>query len=75
MQGAVKALEKLNNESPQIFEWDFSTNGVASMGILKIPTIGFGPGSGAIAHSKNEYCPVDDIIEAGKFYTYLPKCL
>lgn len=74
-QGAVKALEELNNEAPEIFKWDFSTNGVASMGILKIPTIGFGPGDGALAHSKDENCPVEDIIEACRFYTYLPKCL
>lgn len=70
---AINAYRELNEVEPEIFKWNFSTNGVASMGMLKIPTIGFGPGVIAMAHAKDEYCPVDQIIEAFKFYTILAK--
>lgn len=48
--------------------WDFSTNAVASVA-LKIPTIGFGPGDPMIAHTADEYCKVNEIVEAFHFYT------
>ncbi len=47
--------------------WNFSTNAVASTA-LGIPTIGFGPGSPELAHMRDEHCPVEQIIEACRFY-------
>lgn len=72
-KSAVSAYKELFDRNPEIFKWNFSTNGVASMGQLKIPTIGFGPGICSMAHQKDEYCPVENIVEALKFYTLLPK--
>ncbi len=47
--------------------WNFSTNAVASTA-RGIPTIGFGPGDPELAHMRDEHCPVDQIIEACRFY-------
>ncbi len=52
--------------------WVFSTNGVASMGKLGIPTIGFGPGDERYAHTVAEQCPVQDLVDAMAFYAAFP---
>jgi len=50
--------------------WDFSTNAVTTVA-LGIPTLGFGPGDHKLAHMRNEHCPIDQIIDACRFYTHL----
>ncbi len=55
--------------------WIFSTNGVASMGKLKIPTIGFGPGKEEHSHSIFDQVKVSDLIKAVQFYVLLPHFL
>jgi len=72
-RASISSHKELFDRDPEIFKWSFSTNGVASMGQLKIPTIGFGPGPVNMAHQKDEYCFVETIIDAMKFYTVLPK--
>ncbi|GAC1315599.1 MAG: YgeY family selenium metabolism-linked hydrolase [Acidimicrobiales bacterium] len=52
--------------------WVFSTNGVASMGKLGIPTIGFGPGDERYAHTVADQCPVSDLVDAMAFYAAFP---
>lgn len=71
-QACVEAYRALNNRSPQMFTWDFCTNGVATAGQLGIPTIGFGPGDPKKAHVDDEFCPVAEIVSAAEFYTLLP---
>lgn len=73
-KAAFKAYEAVNENSPEITRWDFSTNGVTSAK-FGIPTIGFGPGNSKLAHMKDEYCTVTDIIGAFKFYTSLVGCI
>jgi len=68
VQIAVKAYEGLYGKKPKIGHWVFSTNGIATMGMHKIPTIGFGPGDEKQAHSPNENIPAQDLVEAMKFY-------
>jgi putative selenium metabolism hydrolase len=68
---AQNALDGLD-QNGKLIKWDFCTNGVASAGMHHIPTIGYGPGSPEMAHKTDEYCPVEDIIKAFKFYTVLP---
>lgn len=70
---SISSYKELFGRDPEIFEWSFSTNGVASMGQLKIPTIGFGPGPVNMAHQKDEYCFIENIVDAMKFYAMLPK--
>lgn len=69
---AIKACEKVEGKSTETTKWDFSTNGVASAR-LGIPTIGYGPGDSKLAHMKDEYCPVEDIVKACRFYAELVK--
>lgn len=71
VKSAVESFERLNNKKPEIFKWDFSTNGVTSAGKYGIPTIGFGAGEPKYAHTKDENCSVEEIIEACKFYSML----
>ena len=52
--------------------WVFSTNGVASMGKLGIPTIGFGPGDEIHAHTVHDQCPLDDLVAAMAWYAAFP---
>jgi putative selenium metabolism hydrolase len=50
--------------------WDFSTNAVTPVR-MGIPTIGFGPGEPKLAHMRDEYCEVQQILQACSFYTRL----
>jgi len=52
-------------------KWVFSTNGIATMGMYGIPTVGFGPAHEQHAHSPNDQCPADHIPQAVTFYTHL----
>jgi len=66
-----KTFKDITGREPTLFKWNFSTNGFASASTLKIPTIGFGPGNPALAHCRDEYCDISEIIGALKFYTSL----
>jgi len=55
--------------------WTFSTNGVATMGMHGVPTIGFGPASEIHAHAPTDQCPVDHIPQAMAFYVALAALL
>jgi len=72
---AAKTAELALNEKPRVDKWTFSTNGVASMGRLGIPTVGFGPANEIYAHSTSDQVPVDHIIKAAMFYAAFPKNL
>jgi putative selenium metabolism hydrolase len=69
---AGKCHKKLFGKSPKIGKWEFSTNGVATMGMYQIPTFGYGPGDEKQAHAPNESVPINDIIKATAFYAYFP---
>lgn len=68
VQTGVKVYEGLYNKKPKIDKWTFSTNGIATNGMYKIPTIGFGPGNEVLAHAPNEKVPVSDLVIAAAFY-------
>ncbi len=68
VQTGVKAYEGLYNKNPKIDKWTFSTNGIATNGMYKIPTIGFGPGNEVLAHAPNEKVPISDLVIASAFY-------
>ena len=74
-KAAVKSAEIALGEKPRVDKWTFSTNGVASMGRLNIPTIGFGPANEIYAHSINDQVPVDHLVKATAFYACFPKNL
>jgi putative selenium metabolism hydrolase len=72
VQSAVSAHQALHGKPPVIGKWTFSTNGVGSMGIMGVPTIGFGPGEEEVAHSVNERVPISHLVEAAAFYAAFP---
>ena len=70
-RGCFAVYREVFGAEPKPYKWDFSTNGVASAK-LGIPTIGFGAGVEKTAHMANEYCPLEDIILACRFFSLLP---
>ena len=71
-QAAVETYRSLWDRPPVIDKWTFSTNGVGSMGLMGVPTIGFGPGEEEVAHSVTERVRVRDLVEAAQFYAAFP---
>jgi len=72
VQAAVKTYRALFREEPRIGKWNFSTNGVATMGRFGIPTIGFGPANEIHAHSPSDQCPLEHLTKAMMFYAAFP---
>ena len=68
----VKVFEGLFNEKPNVGRWVFSTNGVAVMGMHKIPCIGFGPGNEVFAHMATEHIPIEHLVKASAWYAAFP---
>ncbi len=56
----------------RIGKWTFSTNGVATCGVFRIPTVGFGPGDERHAHSPQDQCPIEHLTKAAAFYAAFP---
>lgn len=68
IQTSVSVFEKLFEKAPKVDKWTFSTNGIATMGLFHVPTLGFGPGNEFYAHSPNEQIPVEHLVHAMAFY-------
>ena len=75
VQAGVKAGRIALGKTPVVDKWVFSTNGVATAGRLKIPTIGFGPSNEIYAHTVRENMPVSDLLKAAVFYAAIPQYL
>jgi putative selenium metabolism hydrolase len=72
VRAGVATYEALFRGRPVVDKWTFSTNGVGSMGIMGVPTIGFGPGDEAVAHSTSERVAIRHLIDAMAFYAAFP---
>jgi len=72
LAAGVKTYEGLFGGKPQVNRWVFSTNGVAVMGMHKIPCIGFGPGNEIYAHMATEHIPVEHLVKASAWYAGFP---
>jgi putative selenium metabolism hydrolase len=72
LHSGVAAFEGLFGEKPEVSRWVFSTNGVAVMGMHKIPCIGFGPGNEIFAHMATEHIPVEHLVKASAWYAAFP---
>jgi putative selenium metabolism hydrolase len=72
VQAGVRTYQALHGVSPAVGKWTFSTNGVGSMGVMGVPTIGFGPGEEDVAHSVNERVAIRHLVEAAQFYAAFP---
>jgi len=71
-RAAIATYETLWKKAPVVDKWTFSTNGVGSMGLMGVPTIGFGPGEEDVAHSVVERVPIRHLVEAAQFYAAFP---
>jgi len=71
VQMGLEARELALGERGEAGKWTFSTNGVATMGLHGVPTIGFGPAEEVHAHSPTDQCPVDHLEKAVAFYATL----
>lgn len=72
VQGVAGAAETVLGHKPKISRWVFSTNGVATMGRLGIPTVGFAPGREELAHTTDEWVAVEDLVKATAVYSLIP---
>lgn len=72
VQAAVNACELYFGKTTKIGKWDFCTNGNYWMGKAGIPTIGFGPGNEAHAHTVLDQIPLREVVDATGFYALLP---
>jgi putative selenium metabolism hydrolase len=75
VQGVATAAESVLGERPRISRWNFSTNGVATMGVYGIPTVGFAPGLEELAHTTEERVAVEDLLKATAVYSLIPEVL
>ncbi|GAB4366181.1 MAG: YgeY family selenium metabolism-linked hydrolase [Calditrichia bacterium] len=72
VQAAQETVQELFREKRPSGFWSFSTNGVATAGLLGIPTIGFAPGKEELSHSDKEELDLADLHQAALFYTTFP---
>jgi putative selenium metabolism hydrolase len=70
-QAAVRAVKGTLGYRPTIGQWSFATDGVYTMGIAGIPTIGFGPGKEEHAHTADEHIRLEDVFKATSVYAQL----
>jgi putative selenium metabolism hydrolase len=75
VQAVAEAAEAVLGRRPAISRWSFSTNGVATMGRLGIPTVGFAPGREELAHTTEERVNIDDLVTATAVYSLIPEVL
>jgi len=75
VEGTAAAAEKVLGRRPEISRWHFSTNGVATMGRLGIPSVGFAPGREELAHSTEEHVAVEDLLKGAAVFSLIPEFL
>ena len=68
---AKAAYATIEGEEATLFQMGASTNGVTTAGLLKIPTIVFGPGDIRLAHGRDEYCEIGSMLKACGMYAAL----
>ena len=68
VQQVCRAVRAELGYRPAIDKWDFSTDGVYTMGVAGIPTVGFGPGEEQYAHTADERIRLDDVVLAAQGY-------
>lgn len=75
VQAGVQASNLIRGNRPQISKWIFSTNGVATMGMFNVPTIGFGPGNEVDAHTSTDHISIEHLKKAAMVYALFPQML
>jgi len=68
VQQVSRAVRAELGYRPNVGKWAFSTDGVYTMGVAGIPTVGFGPGEERYAHTADERIRLDDVYRAARAY-------
>ena len=71
VQATARAIRKTLGYRPRIGAWAFSTDGVYTMGVAGIPTVGFGPGEERFAHTVDDQIRLADVFAAARVYAQL----
>lgn len=71
VQETAQAVRQALGFKPRLERWAFSTDGVYTMGVAGIPTIGFGPGDERFAHTVDDQVKIDDLVSAAQVYATL----
>lgn len=71
IRSAQNACENVLGTTAKCVKLGYTTDAVATAGKLNIPTIVLGPGDAANAHGTDEYCPVDELLQACEVYVHL----
>jgi putative selenium metabolism hydrolase len=74
-RAAIRTATAVLGDPPAVKPWSFSTNGVYTMGIAGIPTIGFGPGREQQVHTINDRVAIDELEKCLRFYALFPSGL
>ncbi len=72
-RAGMETCRRILGREPVAGKWTFSTNGVATMGMMGIPTIGFGPANEMYAHTVEDQAPADHLTAAAAFYAAFPR--
>jgi putative selenium metabolism hydrolase len=75
VQAGAEAAESILQRRPGISRWVFSTDGIATMGQLGIPTIGFGASEERFAHTVQDQVSFAHLEAATAFYAAFPQIL
>jgi putative selenium metabolism hydrolase len=71
LQAAGQVIKQTLGFQPAVGQWGFSTDGVYTMGVAGIPTIGFGPGDEQHVHTADEQIRLEDVFRAAPAYAQL----
>lgn len=71
LKRTAEAIEATLGYVPRLGRWDFSTDGVYTMGVAGIPTVGFGPGDERHAHTVDDQVRLADVYGASRVYARL----
>jgi len=74
LQAAASTERSLGRKS-EVAIWRFSSDGVYTMGLAGIPTIGFGPGNSMLSLAPNEFIKLSDLHRCVPVYANLARDL
>jgi len=72
VQAAIATYETLFELPPVIGKGSASANGAGSVGLVGVPSIGFGPGEEETAPGGGERVPIRHVLQAAQFYAAFP---
>ena len=71
VQAVARAVKQTLGYKPRVGKWDFSTDGVYTMGVAGIPTVGFGPGEERYLHTVDDQIRLSDVVKTAQVYAQL----